>query len=220
MHPDSVPLARAILQYLATLTGQPIPRKPCAPSARTLRNSPSFWAVSRRWMNSRLMAPCAIRSDRERRLLEPLAPAPKPGGRPVAYSRREVVNAISGVLRPGFVWRMLPPGLPLGRPPSTTSAPGGALARRNVRRRPQVTCRDRADRHSGHADHMNRSVNARHVPRRRAVPGCCWRRGGGMALTRTPVSPVGWHHAWSAGHALGRHSDCGATVALPGGCVP
>ena len=40
-------------------------------------------------------------SDREWQLLEPLLPPPKPGGRPVKYPRREVVNAIRYVLRTG-----------------------------------------------------------------------------------------------------------------------
>ena len=51
-------------------------------------------------------------SDTEWRLLEPLLPAPKPGGRPVKYPRREVVNAIMYVLRSGCPWRMLPHDLP------------------------------------------------------------------------------------------------------------
>ena len=50
--------------------------------------------------------------DREWRLLEPLLPPPKPGGRPVKYLRREVVNAIRYVLRAGCAWRMLPHDLP------------------------------------------------------------------------------------------------------------
>ena len=84
MHPDSVPLARAILQYLTTHTGQPLPGRPCASTVTTSRNSPAFRAVSRRRPGSRLTAPYAVRSDRERRLLEPLVPAPLPGGRPVS----------------------------------------------------------------------------------------------------------------------------------------
>ena len=44
-------------------------------------------------------------SDTEWQLLEPLLPAPKPGGRPVKYPRREVVNAIMYVLRSGCAWR-------------------------------------------------------------------------------------------------------------------
>ena len=50
--------------------------------------------------------------DREWQLLEPLLPPPKPGGRPVKYPRREVVNAIRYVLRTGCAWRMLPHDLP------------------------------------------------------------------------------------------------------------
>ena len=45
-------------------------------------------------------------------MLEPLLPPPKPGGRPVKYPRREVVNAIRYVLRTGCSWRMLPHDLP------------------------------------------------------------------------------------------------------------
>ena len=51
-------------------------------------------------------------SDREWQLLEPLLPPPKPGGRPITYPRREIVNAIRYVLRTGCSWRMLPHDLP------------------------------------------------------------------------------------------------------------
>ncbi len=51
-------------------------------------------------------------SDSEWRQLEPLLPAPKPGGRPIKYPRREVINAIMYVLRSGCPWRMLPHDLP------------------------------------------------------------------------------------------------------------
>ena len=51
-------------------------------------------------------------SDREWQLLEPLLPPPRPGGRPLKYPRREVVNAIRYVLRTGCAWRMLPHDLP------------------------------------------------------------------------------------------------------------
>ena len=51
-------------------------------------------------------------SDREWQLLERLLPPPKPGGRPITYPRREIVNAIRYVLRTGCSWRMLPHGLP------------------------------------------------------------------------------------------------------------
>ena len=51
-------------------------------------------------------------NDWEWQLLELLLPPPKPGGRPVKYPRREVVNAIRYVLRTGCPWRMLPHDLP------------------------------------------------------------------------------------------------------------
>ena len=51
-------------------------------------------------------------SDREWQLLEPLLPPPRPGGRPITYPRREIVNAIRYVLRTGCSWRMLPHDLP------------------------------------------------------------------------------------------------------------
>ena len=51
-------------------------------------------------------------SEREWRLLEPLLPRPKPGGRPIKYARREMVNGIRYVLRTGCAWRMLPHDLP------------------------------------------------------------------------------------------------------------
>jgi hypothetical protein len=41
-------------------------------------------------------------SRREWQLLEPLSPAPKLGGRPVKYPRREVVNVIRYILRTAF----------------------------------------------------------------------------------------------------------------------
>ena len=46
-------------------------------------------------------------SDREWQPLESLLLPPKPGGLPLKYSRREVVNAIRYVLRTGCAWRML-----------------------------------------------------------------------------------------------------------------
>jgi len=55
-------------------------------------------------------------SDAEWKLLEPLIPAAKTGGRPAKHSRREIVNAIRYVLRNGCGWR----GLPHDFPPYTT----------------------------------------------------------------------------------------------------
>ena len=51
-------------------------------------------------------------TEQEWRLLEPLLPPPKPGGRPITYPRREIVNAIRYVLRTGCSWRMLPHDFP------------------------------------------------------------------------------------------------------------
>jgi putative transposase len=51
-------------------------------------------------------------TDAEWRRLEPLVPAPKPGGRPVKYPRREIVNAIFYLLRTGCSWRLLPHDFP------------------------------------------------------------------------------------------------------------
>lgn len=51
-------------------------------------------------------------TDGEWAILEPLVPAPKSGGRPAKYSRREVINAIRYVLRTGCAWRLMPHDLP------------------------------------------------------------------------------------------------------------
>ncbi len=51
-------------------------------------------------------------SDAEWCRLARLIPNPKPGGRPVKYSRREIVNAILYVVRSGCAWRLLPHDLP------------------------------------------------------------------------------------------------------------
>ena len=47
-------------------------------------------------------------SDDEWRILEPLVPDAKPGGRPRAHKTRELLNAIFYVLRGGCAWRLLP----------------------------------------------------------------------------------------------------------------
>lgn len=46
------------------------------------------------------------------RLIEPLIPAAKPGGRPRKYDLREVLNALLYVNREGCTWRALPHDLP------------------------------------------------------------------------------------------------------------
>ena len=51
-------------------------------------------------------------TDAEWAILEPLAPAPLPGGRPPRHARREIVDAILYVLRTGRQWRALPHDLP------------------------------------------------------------------------------------------------------------
>ncbi len=47
-------------------------------------------------------------SDGEWKILEPLVPEAKPGGRPRAHQPRELLNAIFYVLRGGCAWRLLP----------------------------------------------------------------------------------------------------------------
>jgi putative transposase len=51
-------------------------------------------------------------SDAEWRVLAPLIPAPKPGGRPVVHDRRELVDAMLYLLRSGCAWRLLPHDFP------------------------------------------------------------------------------------------------------------
>ena len=51
-------------------------------------------------------------TDAEWTILEPLVPAPLPGGRPPRHARREIVNAILSVLRTGCQWRAVPHDLP------------------------------------------------------------------------------------------------------------
>ena len=51
-------------------------------------------------------------TDEQWSRLEPLIPAPKPGGRPPTYGRREIVNAVLYQLRCGATWRMMPHDLP------------------------------------------------------------------------------------------------------------
>ncbi len=62
-------------------------------------------------MSTRLRYPTDI-TDSEWHLLEPLVPAPKPGGRPPKHDRREILDAIFYVVRGGNSWRMLPHDFP------------------------------------------------------------------------------------------------------------
>ncbi len=51
-------------------------------------------------------------TDKEWAVIEPYAPKPKTGGRPVEHSRQEILNAIAYVLRSGCAWRLMPHDLP------------------------------------------------------------------------------------------------------------
>jgi transposase len=62
-------------------------------------------------MNPRPPYPTDL-SDREWELIKHLVPEAKPGGRPEAYAKREILNGIFYLLRSGCSWRMLPHDLP------------------------------------------------------------------------------------------------------------
>src|SRR5262245_28545666 len=62
-------------------------------------------------MNTRTVCATDV-TDKEWQHLEPLVPAPKPGGRPITYPLREIVNAIFYLLRTGCSWRLLPHEFP------------------------------------------------------------------------------------------------------------
>lgn len=51
-------------------------------------------------------------TDAEWKILEPLVPPVKSGGRPAEHARREIVNALLYVSRTGCQWRLLPHDLP------------------------------------------------------------------------------------------------------------
>jgi putative transposase len=51
-------------------------------------------------------------SDKEWELIQPLVPTAKPGGRPETYPKREILDAISYILRGGCAWRLLPHDFP------------------------------------------------------------------------------------------------------------
>ena len=51
-------------------------------------------------------------TDEQWKLVAPLLPAAKPGGRPRSVDLREVLNGIFYVIRGGVLWRMLPHDLP------------------------------------------------------------------------------------------------------------
>ncbi|MFO0847579.1 MAG: transposase [Gemmataceae bacterium] len=54
-------------------------------------------------------------TDAQWRLIEPLVPPPRPGGRPAKYTRRAIVDGILYVARTGCAWRSLPTDLPTYR---------------------------------------------------------------------------------------------------------
>ena len=62
-------------------------------------------------MNPRQPYPTDL-SDTEWALIKHLVPDAKPGGRPEAYPKRELLNGIFYLLRSGCSWRMLPHDLP------------------------------------------------------------------------------------------------------------
>ena len=51
-------------------------------------------------------------NDKQWRLLQPLLPQAKPGGRPETYPKREILNGIFYVVRGGIAWRAMPHDLP------------------------------------------------------------------------------------------------------------
>ena len=51
-------------------------------------------------------------SDAEWAQVQRVIPAPRPGGRPAKYPRREIVNALLYVTRTGCQWRLLPKDFP------------------------------------------------------------------------------------------------------------
>jgi putative transposase len=51
-------------------------------------------------------------TDEQWELIQDFIPAPKPGGRPAVYERREIVNALLYLTRTGCQWRALPHDLP------------------------------------------------------------------------------------------------------------
>lgn len=62
-------------------------------------------------MNPRQSYPTDL-SDKEWDVIKHLVPNATPGGRPEAYPKRDILNAILYLLRSGCSWRMLPHDLP------------------------------------------------------------------------------------------------------------
>lgn len=51
-------------------------------------------------------------TDKQWKILEPLIPPPKEGGRPRSVNMREMINAIFYILASGGAWRLMPHGFP------------------------------------------------------------------------------------------------------------
>jgi len=51
-------------------------------------------------------------TDAEWAILQPLIPAPKPGGRPPKWTRRTLCDAVFYIVRAGCHWRLLPREFP------------------------------------------------------------------------------------------------------------
>jgi putative transposase len=62
-------------------------------------------------MQTRKPSPTDL-NDTQWRVLRPLLPPEKTGGRPLTYARREIINALLSVRRTGSAWRMMPNDLP------------------------------------------------------------------------------------------------------------
>src|SRR5271166_3767215 len=75
-------------------------------------------------------------TDAQWKLVQPLIPKPKPGGRPQSVDRREILNAIFYLVRGGIQWRMLPHDFPPGERSITTIGNGVAMARGRRSRTP------------------------------------------------------------------------------------
>ena len=68
-------------------------------------------------------------SDSEWKILEPLLPTEKPGGRHRGYAVREIINAIQYLIRCGGAWRSLPHDLPHWQSVYITSGRGSKTGR-------------------------------------------------------------------------------------------
>src|SRR5918997_280160 len=72
-------------------------------------------------------------SDFEWKILEPLLPPEKTGGRHRGYALREIINGIEYLIRVGGAWRSLPHDLPQWQSVKTTEK-GGSMVMTGRRR--------------------------------------------------------------------------------------